>query len=210
MQFVWFNFLLVLFTLFCIFMQWNSSVHSDWSQTVVNPTVHSLFDHHVWVVTLGRPGRGFDHAGAPVVVDLLALPHHALAGAVAGLAGAVVPTPHPAALVTSRLSPCLSWLSRLVSWLMGSRCWLRVCSCLLSVPLMTPGWTEVSSSVVKALLSGQTFLHLWWVRRVLALRTGRTVLWLLEVAVRSSTPSSTSSSSSSAMLLLLLDLEIVN
>ena len=157
MQFVWFNFLLVLFTLFCIFMQWNSSVHSDWSQTVVNPTVHSLFDHHVWVVTLGRPGRGFDHAGAPVVVDLLALPHHALAGAVAGVPGAVVATAHSPTLVSSSwLSPWLSTslvTSMVRSLVRSSRRGISVGRCLL-VPLVTPGRAEVSSVVIKAVLPG--------------------------------------------------------
>lgn len=81
-------------------------------KNVINPAallpllgVLSLLDHHVRVGPLGR-GR-LHHAGGPVVVHLLALPHHTLVGAVAGVARTVVPAPDPPALVRT----CRSWRS---------------------------------------------------------------------------------------------------
>lgn len=69
-----------------------------------------LLDHHVRVGALC--GGGLDHAGGPVVVDLLALTHHALAGAVGGVSRAVVPAADPATLVLAcrvcSVAPCRS------------------------------------------------------------------------------------------------------
>ena len=85
-------------------MQGNPSVHSDKKKTcksycsVFTLSPPSLLHHHVRVA-LGSSWRGLDHAGGPVVVNLLALPHHALAGAVAGVAGAVVATSNPPTLM---------------------------------------------------------------------------------------------------------------
>ena len=87
------------------------------------------------------------------------------------MAGAVVATPNPPALLTSS---CLASLvtplvTSLVSCLVrslvrsswrGLRVWLSLLVPLVGlVSLVTPRWAEVS--VIKAVLAGQPVLHLW-------------------------------------------------
>ena len=163
-------------------MQWNSSVHSDKKKTcksycsVFTLSPPPLLHHHVRVA-LGSSWRGLHHAGGPVVVHLLALPHHTLVGAVAGVARTVVPAPDSPALVRSWRSWRSSCRVSVPSWRSSRSLAGLLADLAVPVTARRPKVSIITGPVVDVSLLTWEAIRLKF--GGMTVRRGRTVLGLL-------------------------------